>query len=344
MKLSVVIPLYNKEKFIERCLNSLLVQDLASDEYEIIIVDDGSTDSSGTIVQRYSDAHGNIHFARQANAGPSAARNKAVQSAKGEYLYFLDADDLLAPNVLKTLVGLCEQNQLDILEFNTREMEEDAVMELPDTASIPPKGLAIAAMDGKSYIAEHDFRNQAWHYFIRSAFLRDTGIHFLEYMRAYEDMIFMASVLLQAKRTAKVNMEAHRYVKVSDSIVRNRDAAKNMKFIQAMVKCVEELDVLIKGLGDPEPNLTPVIRRLKGKQQAVVFALFVKAFKYRVLNRRDMDSILSKLRSLEAYPIDPGIGGIGDGNRVYNKLFVPLFNNRTLLFLGTGLIRLVPRN
>ncbi len=100
MKLSILIPLYNKEKYIERCLKSLLDQDISPSEYEIIIVDDGSKDSSAQIVENYAEKNANIHLISQQNQGPSVARNRCLEAAKGNYLYFLDADDYLATNVL----------------------------------------------------------------------------------------------------------------------------------------------------------------------------------------------------------------------------------------------------
>ena len=90
MKLSILIPLYNKEKYIERCFKSLLEQDLSPNEYEIIIVDDGSKDSGASIVQSYADKHSNIHLIKQQNQGPSVARNKCLDAAVGEYVYFFE--------------------------------------------------------------------------------------------------------------------------------------------------------------------------------------------------------------------------------------------------------------
>ncbi len=92
MKLSVVIPYYNGERWIGKCLDSLLNQDMPVSDYEIIVVDDGSTNSV-EMVQDYSKKHENIKYARQPNAGQSAARNHGLDMAKGEYVFFLDCDD-----------------------------------------------------------------------------------------------------------------------------------------------------------------------------------------------------------------------------------------------------------
>ncbi len=274
MKLSIIIPLYNKEKYIEGCLKSLLAQDIAPTDYEIIIVDDGSKDAGALLVEQYAEknANANIQLIRQRNQGPSAARNRALKEAKGDYLYFLDADDYLAPNVLHCLLELCEQNNLEILEFDTKDIEEGALSDLADSSAQNIKGLAFPVMDGITYIAEHDFRNQAWRYVIKRSFLLSSEIAFIEDMQAYEDLIFTAAVFLRSARISKVNLDAHRYVLVAGSIVRSKDPKKHQEFINGMVKAIEELHVLIQNVDISHKKYKKVTTKLKAKQQAVVFA------------------------------------------------------------------------
>ena len=95
--ISVVIPLYNKEIIIEKSLNSVLSQDYS--DFELIVVDDGSTDGSVAIVEKIFDNR--IHLIRQKNSGPSKARNVGVQYAKGDWILFLDADDEMQPGALR---------------------------------------------------------------------------------------------------------------------------------------------------------------------------------------------------------------------------------------------------
>lgn len=105
--ISVIIPLYNKETIIEKSLNSVLKQDY--DDFEIIIVNDGSTDKSAEIVQSIKDPC--IRLIEQENGGPSKARNTGVKHAKGEWIVFLDADDELLPGALKHYSALIEKNK-----------------------------------------------------------------------------------------------------------------------------------------------------------------------------------------------------------------------------------------
>src|SRR5437016_2066869 len=106
MKASVIVPLYNKAPYIKRTLDSIATQTFA--DFEVIVVDDGSTDGGADVVAGYSDRR--VRLLRQANAGPGSARNRGMDEATGEYLTFLDADDEWIPTFLETCVCLLEQH------------------------------------------------------------------------------------------------------------------------------------------------------------------------------------------------------------------------------------------
>ena len=117
MKLSIIVPVYNVADFLTKCLESLLAQDLPQNEYEIIVVNDGSTDNSGEIAQQYADKYANIKLINQANQGLSGARNTGIKHAKGEHIQFVDSDDYIEENVLGGLMKQVEQEDLDVLRF-----------------------------------------------------------------------------------------------------------------------------------------------------------------------------------------------------------------------------------
>lgn len=118
--LSYIIPLYNCEEYIATCLDSVLAQGLKYDEYEVIVVNDGSTDSGGEIVKKYCREHDNFRLINKKNGGVSSARNRGIDEAKGEYIYFMDADDYLLPDGMRTLRDeyLKEYGCADIVSFN----------------------------------------------------------------------------------------------------------------------------------------------------------------------------------------------------------------------------------
>lgn len=101
-RVSVIIPVYNREKYIEEAVKSVLAQSLK--DFEIIIVDDGSTDSTVQICRRLSERDERIRLFSSGHFGVSAARNKGIKNSSGDYIFFLDSDDIIHPLLLETLV------------------------------------------------------------------------------------------------------------------------------------------------------------------------------------------------------------------------------------------------
>jgi len=109
--------MYNSEKYIDQCLNSILNQNIPTKDYEILLFDDGSTDKSYAIAKKFTDDYSNLNIYQQKNQGVSIARNNGLQYAKGKYIYFVDSDDYIASGTLNQLVRYACTNNLDILEF-----------------------------------------------------------------------------------------------------------------------------------------------------------------------------------------------------------------------------------
>lgn len=114
--LSIIIPVYNTELYLEECVESLLNQNL--ENFEIIFVNDGSTDNSKTIMLRYQEEYPYIHYFEQENAGQGKARNFGLQQAKGTYIYFMDSDDYLLPGALNKMLTKASADDLDAIYFN----------------------------------------------------------------------------------------------------------------------------------------------------------------------------------------------------------------------------------
>lgn len=110
---SVIIPVYNVENFLDETISSVLNQELQ--DFEIILVDDGSTDSSAMLCEKYVSLDARVSFFSQQNSGVSVARNKGLQHAKGQYIYFLDSDDTIDPTFLSGSFNVAEQNTLDLV-------------------------------------------------------------------------------------------------------------------------------------------------------------------------------------------------------------------------------------
>ena len=111
-KISVVVPVYNVEKYLETCVGSILSQ--STQDFEIILVDDGSTDNSGKICDALKEKNGNIRVIHKHNAGPSHTRNTGMEIAQGDYITFIDSDDTIHPDYLRILLSLIDDYKADM--------------------------------------------------------------------------------------------------------------------------------------------------------------------------------------------------------------------------------------
>jgi len=129
MFLSIIVPVYKTEKFLAFCLDSLLSQNMDKSEYEIICVNDGSPDNSQKILEKYAAENNNITVLSQENAGPAKARNKGIAIAKGDYIWFVDSDDFIARNCLKTIKETIEEYLPENIIIGYRKVAEDCFSE-----------------------------------------------------------------------------------------------------------------------------------------------------------------------------------------------------------------------
>ena len=113
MFLSFIVPVYNAEAYLNECLDSLLNQDIPSEEYEVICVNDGSTDGSRGILEAFGARYPNLILINQANSGVSTARNRGMKTARGTFLWFVDADDFILPGILGALRTAARETPCD---------------------------------------------------------------------------------------------------------------------------------------------------------------------------------------------------------------------------------------
>lgn len=162
MFLSFIVPVFNTEEYLAQCLDSLLAQDIA--DYEILCVDDGSTDDSAAILDAYAHSHSNLLVIHQPNSGVAAARNAGLSAARGKYIWFVDSDDLIRENVLSMLVRRLEETDCDLLEIGgyqflrTLSDEEKAMgSQLPD--NVPGPGSVVwRSLIRREFLLRHDLR------------------------------------------------------------------------------------------------------------------------------------------------------------------------------------------
>lgn len=204
IKVSVVIPVYNAEKYIGECLESIVSQSLQ--QIEIICVNDGSTDGSMDILEAFSGKYEKIKIFNQKNTGTSFSRNRGLRVAKGKYIYFMDCDDMLLPGALERLYDLAECKKLDMLLFNAMVKYENK--KLKEQYHFDEYFEKVKDYDGVKngqYLfcemwenAEYD--DCVWSRFVKKSFLEDNKILFYEGIR-YSDSIYSLICHIRAKRT-----------------------------------------------------------------------------------------------------------------------------------------------
>ena len=193
MKYSVIIPVYNVEKYIDRCLKSIISQNY--DDLEIIVIDNGSTDSSGSICDTYASEYSNISVYHIENHGVSAARNFGLAKAQGEFICFVDADDYLVGNLFSNMENQLD-SELDLLVFSYYNSLEKNLSETTRSAKILPiegkkdRNQFIALFTG---LFLSDMMYTVWNKIYRREFLEEHRIMFEQYELG-EDVRFNLNV------------------------------------------------------------------------------------------------------------------------------------------------------
>lgn len=236
MLISIIVPVYNVEKYLEECLESILQQDFL--EYEVICVNDCSTDSSAEILKKYEIEYNQIKVIEHPkNMGLSAARNTAMKHAAGKYIMFVDSDDMIVPNILGELYETAELNQLDILYFE-RLFLYDGISE--KKSSYRKTGIVNSYKEnvctGRElfcYLIENkQYTAVVWRQFFRRDFLLGNNFTFQNGI-VHEDMVFSFLCAMKANRVLYIDKEFYIYRQRPNSIVHtyNDQKAKSLFWI-----------------------------------------------------------------------------------------------------------------
>lgn len=204
--LTVVIPVYNVEKYLKRCVESVLVQGWHN--YDILLVDDGSTDSSPQICDDYAKVYDFISVIHKKNGGLSEARNTGISHAKGDYVYFPDSDDWLEPQTFKELAEVLESQEFDIVSFNREFVkgEEDPIVSDPLVTQVFEGKDAFVQVLKHSYIT--GFANDK--IYKKSLFI-DNNISFPK-GKYYEDLGTNYKLFLSAENVFATNQKYYHYL------------------------------------------------------------------------------------------------------------------------------------
>lgn len=264
IKLSFVVPVYNVEPYLCKCVDSLLAQDY--DSYEILLVDDGSPDECPRICDNYAATYDNIRVIHRENGGLSAARNSGLKVTKGEYICFVDSDDYWEENVLGGLMEQVERDGLDVLRFNYQNVNERYEVFSPNKAQKRDVDYSETVTDGETFLNE---RLGPMCYAVMFILRRDliivdgtsnplipsssnppNNVLFTEKIY-FEDTDWTPRMLMKAKRVASTPMVVYNYLWRTGSITLPTDSAKRKKVLEDKIRLIRGFKEQSKLVKDP---------------------------------------------------------------------------------------------
>ena len=230
IEISIVIPVYNTIKYLPECISSVMSQDFPSEKYEVICIDDGSSDGSSEMLDMLVEGHSNFKAIHQENKGVSESRNLGVQLAKGEYIWFVDADDLVLPDSLSIVYSRLAQEKPDRIKFGSWPCYEDITIE---------KCKEIRA---SNEVPGFDYKDKVvWNCVIKKEFLIDNSIRFSPLISYAEDEVFMAMVLALEPNNIEIPDILYFHRQNPTSLMSQHDGTHEIKRIESAIEAAKEL-------------------------------------------------------------------------------------------------------
>ena len=307
-KLSIIVPIYNVEQYLRKCVDSLLAQDIS--DYEIILVDDGSTDNSGAICDEYtSPSFVNsltrsvvIKVIHRKNGGLSAARNSGIEVAQGKYIMFVDSDDYIEPNVLSGLIAQVERDNLDVLRYRLQYVNPQYEAYNPyKSDSFKGNDYSEEVTDGVTFLNKRmNTQCYAWVFLIKRNLIIDDrciddrclfteGIYF-------EDTDWTPRMLVRAHCVASTNTVVYNYLQREGSITKAVNRAKQQKGLDDKMRLIGEMQRQAKELQDKGLNNAWFNRMIADTVISVIGILSVDFYSER-------KAYLEQLTVMNIYPL-----------------------------------------
>lgn len=209
-KVSVIVPVYNNENYLEQCVESIIHQ--TYDNIEILLINDGSTDSSASICDKLCETDARIRVFHISNGGPGRARNIGLESAQGEYILFVDSDDWIECNAIEELISVMDSDGTDLVCFNFDAFDNNQVYSRETLVKNPFPAISISSSRKTlEFIYEQNLDNYSWSFFYKISSIKrynmkyDIKYHFLE------DMIMLNRYLRNPLTVSYLNEVLYHY-------------------------------------------------------------------------------------------------------------------------------------
>lgn len=225
-KVTVIVPVYRAERYIRKCVDSILGQTYGN--IELLLVDDGSPDNSGEICDEYADKDKRVRVFHEKNSGVSTARNLALDNAGGKWVMFVDSDDWLEPDCLSMCVETAEKNNLDLLQFASKRVDDEGNILLDE------KYEDTGRLSRDEYINSADRLSVCvGGNLLRNDIIRENHIRFDKDLKLGEDQLFIFRYTFHCKHCMKIANALYNYRYNPDSATATTDPRECIKSLKA---------------------------------------------------------------------------------------------------------------
>lgn len=244
-RLSIIIPLYNVDDYIERCILSIVSQSIDQESYELIVINDGSIDRSESIVSELQKSHPFIKLVNKENGGLSSARNKGLDIASGNYIFFVDADDWVSPNTLSQLLDTMTSHPEDIILFKTTEIYPNGRTK-QISFHLPESNKTLLIED---YICNYTILSAAWQGLFKRSLFTNHNIRMPEGLFAEDDDL-VVRLFSVAETIYYLPIGVYNYYQRPQSISNSSDLHHNEKLIKDRMSIFRELANYVQSFSD----------------------------------------------------------------------------------------------
>jgi glycosyltransferase involved in cell wall biosynthesis len=311
MLISVIVPVYNAEKFLKRCIESVIKQ--SYENIELILINDGSTDYSGIICDNYACTDHRVITITQKNKGPAAARNAGIRSATGEAVFFLDADDFIEYNAIEILVKAYKQHQADLVMGNFGKLENHGeIIKQKVSFNLNNKPFdhqikELSKSDIETYVRHflkhpsNHLISYCWGRLYKLSIVRENAIWANEKMRLFEDFVFNLECLKKSNKVVFVNKCLYIYtmhnshLSASMNILNAESLVHDMNIFKARAS---EFSRSVKSYG---MNLIDFQKDIGHALIHYAIIFFVRSC--RLVNRQNHKNIYNEIEKLIASPV-----------------------------------------
>lgn len=240
IKYSFIVPVYNTEKYLKKCLDSLVNQTYK--DFEIIVVNDGSTDKSSSIISKYQKKYKNIIVIDKENEGLSMARNRGVQKSSGKYIIFVDSDDYVSNKLLEEVDKKIDDSDILRFQIATEDEEYTKINEYHEEGFE-----SMCGYDAFKYLSSYHFVEPAWCYVIRKNYYIENKFSFKKGVY-HEDFGLIPYVIYKARKVKSIDFIGYYYIQRNGSIMNNNDYKKTVKKAFDMLEQYKTMRLFAKNI------------------------------------------------------------------------------------------------